>query len=778
MSEMTSMHPRVAEEMQASYLALSARGELLSVEKLESWYTVFRQRFGPEILRTLNGQALLDLLKGGGRDGLVYWLEFKDDDEFPARFGSIAGGSALKYGVYRRRETGAWTTGSPLAQREISTEEALAIAVSHRDQLIAAAELLERHPPDSDDEGYEQLQKRIAGAAPDVQDSSWGHKYLSLVFPAKLDDFHAESYQRHNLIKTVQTPAAVEGRYSNAGRFVRMARELSWPLNHLTTVLNRRNGPPHRYWRVGTRSGRTNESHWEMMRQRSVIAIGWHELGDLSGVMPQENFKEQLKRDLAEKYPNEPSAIGRAAQQIAHFCKTMQMRDYVIASDGQETLGVGKVVGDYEFDATARFPHMRSVEWLSLDKWRMPIPEGLRTTVHEIRKHVQNLVEIERHVVETAAAPPVPPVPPETKPKITDTTATHAEWTGGGLIARLQDVLARKSQLILYGPPGTGKTHWAERAAHELAALWNFGEALAALSKSQRDRIVAHDEQSFVRICSFHPGYGYEDFIEGYRPSLAGNSVYFALQDGIFKKLSATARDNPDRRYYLIIDEINRGDIPRIFGELLTLLEKPKRGTSVTLPLSGTSFSVPSNLFVIGTMNTADRSIALLDAALRRRFGFVELMPDADVLGKAVIAGIALGPWLTALNELVVAHVGRDGRNLQIGHSYFLSGGRPIQELRQFSRVLQEDVLPLLEEYCYDDWSRLEQILKKGLVDTDRGRFRSELFEPGREEDLVQAVLAIAPDVSASFIAVEAEAQQAPDGDAEEQEETDETTEA
>jgi 5-methylcytosine-specific restriction protein B len=211
---------------------------------------------------------------------------------------------------------------------------------------------------------------------------------------------------------------------------------------------------------------------------------------------------------------------------------------------------------------------------------------------------------------------------------------------------------------------------------------------------------------------------------------------------------------------------------------LLTLLEKPKRGTSVTLPLSGASFSVPPNLFVIGTMNTADRSIALLDAALRRRFGFVELMPDADVLGKAVIAGIALGPWLTALNELVVAHVGRDGRNLQIGHSYFLSGGSPIQELRQFSRVLQEDVLPLLEEYCYDDWSRLEQILKKGLVDTDRGRFRSELFEPGREEDLVQAVLAIAPDVSASFIAVEAEAQEAPDGDAEEQEETDETTEA
>ncbi len=772
---MNSLHPQVVQEMRASYLALSARGELLSVERLESYYTAFRQRFGPETVSRLNGQALLDLLKGNGRDGLVYWLEFKDDDEFPARFGSIAGGSALKYGVYRRRETGAWTTGSSQAQTEISSDEAAAIAVSHRDQLIAASELLERHSPESDDEGYEQLQKRLAEVAPDVQDSSWGHKYLSLIYPATLDDFHAEAFQRHNLIKTIQTPVAVTGRYSNAGRFVRMAREVGWPLNHLTTVLNRRNGPPHRYWRVGTRSGRTNESYWEVMRQRSAIAIGWRELGDLSGLMVQEGFKDRLKQDLAAKYPNDPSAIGRAAQQIAHFCKTMQPRDYVLASDGQETLGIGRVVGDYEFDGTAGFPHMRNVEWLSLEKWRMPDPEGLRTTVHEIRKHVQNLVEIERHVIEASPVPPA--TPPRPEPRNTD-TVTHAEWTGAGIIARIQDVLARKSQLILYGPPGTGKTHWAELAAHELAALWNFGEPLAALSESQCDRIVSHDEQSFVRICSFHPGYGYEDFIEGYRPSLTSNTLHFALQDGIFKKVSTTARENPNRRYYLVIDEINRGDIPRIFGELLTLLEKPKRGTSVTLPLSGAAFSVPANVFIIGTMNTADRSIALLDAALRRRFGFVELMPDADVLGKTVIAGIALGPWLTALNDLVVTHVGRDGRNLQIGHSYFLSGGRPIQELRQFSRVLQEDVLPLLEEYCYDDWSRLEQILKKGLVDTARGRFRSELFEPGREEDLVQAVLAIAPDVSASFIAVEAEAQAVSGGGAEEQDDGDETAEA
>ena len=205
------------------------------------------------------------------------------------------------------------------------------------------------------------------------------------------------------------------------------------------------------------------------------------------------------------------------------------------------------------------------------------------------------------------------------------------------------------------------------------------------------------------------------------------------------------------------MDEINRGDIPRIFGELLTLLDKPKRGTAVTLPLSGDFLAVPPNVFVVGTMNTADRSIALLDTALRRRFGFIELLPDPTVLGDTVIEGIPLGPWLAAVNRLISAQVGRDGRNLQIGHSYLLAGGRPIHDLVQLSRVLQEDILPLLEEYCYDEWENLERILGSSLVDIANRRFKTELFEPNRQNDLVQAVLAATPDVSASAIAVAAD---------------------
>jgi 5-methylcytosine-specific restriction enzyme B len=766
------LHPKVQQEITALHAQMEAQGEFPSAEALSGYFDTFRRRFGPDVLRRLDGQELLDVMKGPGPDGLVYWLEFKDDEELPAHFGSIAGGSALKYTVYRRKETGAWTAGAPSGQREVSTADAVAIARTHRDQLLAASDLIDALPSDADDELYLKLQRELARAAPDVQDSAWGHKYLSLIHPDKLDDYHVASYGRYHLIKVLEQPAEEDGRYVNAGRFIRLARDLQWTVNNLTTVMNRRDGSPHRYWRLGTRSGSTNQSHWDMMQTRSVVAIGWSGLGDLSSIHTADDFRDRLKASLAEKYPNPPAVIGRAAQQIVHFARTMGARDYVLASDGAEVLGIGRVTGEYQFDAAAGFPHMRPVEWLFVGSWRLPTTEGLRTTVFELRKNAANLVAIERQVLEAGELPPAPQLPPPEEARAED-APVRTRWTKGGSIGRIQEILERKGQVILYGPPGTGKTYWAERGAHELAALWNFGKPAGALTGEERSRTFDRGPGSFVRLCTFHPGYGYEDFIQGYRPILSSGAVTFELRDGIFKSICDAARLAPEHRHYLIIDEINRGDIPRIFGELLTLLEKGKRGKSVVLPLSGKSFSVPDNVFVIGTMNTADRSIALLDAALRRRFGFVELMPDPAVLGSAVVAGIALGPWLAALNQLIVTHVGRDGRNLQVGHSYFLAGEHPIHDLHQLARVLQEDLLPLLEEYCYDDWTRLEQILGKAMVDSTHGRFRAELFTPGREDALVQAILGVAPEISASAIAVAADAGDQPTEGPPEDEDTD-----
>jgi 5-methylcytosine-specific restriction protein B len=258
-------------------------------------------------------------------------------------------------------------------------------------------------------------------------------------------------------------------------------------------------------------------------------------------------------------------------------------------------------------------------------------------------------------------------------------------------------------------------------------------------------------------MCTFHPAYGYEDFLEGYKPISVSNQLSFEKRDGIFKKICADAQRRPECNYYLIIDEINRGDIPRIFGELLTILEKDKRGKPILLPLSGSSFSVPNNVYVIGTMNTADRSIALLDTALRRRFGFIELMPDSAVFGDAMVGSIPLGPWLDALNSRIREYIGRDARNLQIGHAYLLNNGQPIADFTKFAKVVQDDLIPLLEEYCYEDYSALLKILGAGLVNDKAQRILHELFEAPRHDELVQALLAPCPEIVTSMQAITSE---------------------
>ena len=200
--------------------------------------------------------------------------------------------------------------------------------------------------------------------------------------------------------------------------------------------------------------------------------------------------------------------------------------------------------------------------------------------------------------------------------------------------------------------------------------------------------------------------------MEGIRPVLddGQGELRYVLRDGIFKEIVKRANEHQDRRYVLIIDEINRGNIAKIFGELITLIESSKRAgrkdaAEVTLPYSQKPFSVPANLYLIGTMNTADRGIALLDVALRRRFDFVERMPNPDHDGIAEdiedVNGRAL---LRAINGRIVERLDREH---QIGHTYLMG----IQTLEALKRAFQNRVVPLLQEYFYDDWEKLRGVL-------------------------------------------------------------------
>ncbi len=310
------------------------------------------------------------------------------------------------------------------------------------------------------------------------------------------------------------------------------------------------------------------------------------------------------------------------------------------------------------------------------------------------------------------------------------------------LLGDMVRALRRRLQIILYGPPGTGKTYYALKLAREVIAQDNFYKSYEELDETEKTTCQAGNggdgDGGYLGFCTFHPTFGYEEFIEGYRPRLTeGGIPGFVLQDGIFKRLCKKASSNPEKTYVLIIDEINRGNIPRIFGELITLVEKDKRrkvggeGLSLTLAVSGETFWVPDNLLIVGTMNTADRSIALLDIALRRRFGFCELMPFYELLEGIQVEGIDLGKLLRELNKRVTQIA---GRNLQVGHAYFLENEKPIAGGKELSYKFKDEILPLLQEYCYDDYEKLETILGR-IVDAKEKTFDEKLFsEKGRQK--------------------------------------------
>ncbi|MEO7327322.1 MAG: winged helix-turn-helix domain-containing protein [Minicystis sp.] len=746
----------LARELLAIRDELAGNGALLAPEVAARYLRRFRDEFGPEVLSTLDGEALLLKMHGRGtKNSLVYWLEFKDDDEFPAKFGSIAGGNALKFGIYQNVETGRWMGGTSREQVVLELDDAIARARGQRDQLVAAAIVFASYAGAPEAADYAAIQKRVVQAAPDIAETSWGHKYLSLLFPQLIEPFHGAEYEQHQLFKILKLPG--EGRYQNARIFAGIARQLCISLLDLGTTLHVRNGGPHAYWRVGTTLD--DKSEWPRMQAGGFAAVGWPGLGDLGGVEYTQQGKAQLRAAMEAKYPGAANVVTKATNQLFQFVCHAQPRDIILAMEGNRVRGIGRVTGDYFFKlGDGPFPHRRNVEWLPVGEWKLPEQEGLLTTFIRLGKHPVNIVNIEARILGQGGIPlpqPAhPPGPPNERPVAPPLPGLS------GVVARINAVLQRKRQVILYGPPGTGKTYWAQHAVEELASRAWFGRAADQLSTTERAELL---RGRAIETCSFHPAYGYEDFLEGYRPIASGAGLTFELRDGIFKRLCRQAAKRSDRPFFLLIDEINRGDVPRIFGELLTVLEKDKRNRPVTLPLSGEAFAVPDNVFVLGTMNTADRSIALLDAALRRRFGFVELLPDATVLGASAVGGLPLGPWLDELNRRVVRHAGRDARHLQVGHSYLLSGASPIRDLGRFAEVLRDDIIPLLEEYCYEDFDALEKILGSTLVIRAKRRIDESLFDSARHVDLVQALLSSFDMITATKQAVAADVEEPQD---------------
>ncbi len=691
---------RIKKDLLERYQAMLDRGELFPEAQLDAYYATFRRRFGPEVLANLDGEALLTAMhEHRTRDSLVYWLEFKNDDEFPStQFGSILGGSSLKLGLYRRNETGEWMTGSPQKQIQVTVQEAIAIAQRHRDQLLAGAALLEQLPSQAGDDAYAELQDALMEMAPDVADKSWGHKYFSLLFPDRLDQLHNASYQRYHLVKLLQEPPATAGRYVCAGRFVRAAEELGMPVFHLMRLLYERNEDPHRYWRIGTRLGE-RDSIWNLMRDTGCAAIGWPQAGDLSDVAYNRESKEKVREALRSEYLNAPGVLGQKTQEVFNFAATIAENDVVLAADGKRILGIGRVIGGYQYAPGEAAAHRRPVKWLSFEEWSAEHREGLRTTVHEIREFA-NLIEIERRLLAPQVAPRtdpvIPPGPELIPPRIVQPLyplAQFAAETGfsEGTLAGWARAIERKGQAILYGPPGTGKTFVAERLARHLVG----------------------GGDGFWDLVQFHPAYAYEDFIQGIRPkTVSGGGLSYPTEPGRFLEFCAKASGR-EGKCVLIIDEINRANLARVFGEMMYLLEYRDR----EVPLAGGgTLRIPANVRVIGTMNTADRSIALVDHALRRRFAFVALYPDFDVLRRYHRNKGTAFPVEKLVKVLERLNSAIHDRHYAVGITFFLREKLP----DEITDIWRMEIEPYLDEYFFDQpdkadafrWERVQADLQ------------------------------------------------------------------
>jgi 5-methylcytosine-specific restriction protein B len=422
--------------------------------------------------------------------------------------------------------------------------------------------------------------------------------------------------------------------------------------------------------------------------ERGICAVGF---ADSFPFAIEKGASREELRNQAEEAGVDITAGGfnHYLSQLWRFVNQVEVGDYMVTVNGQNVY-----LGTVESDARdvmgkVRKETFRSVEWLNADQpmLRREISDSLRSkmkTLLTLSRITEDIDELERWVSERGKVVVPPFVPssvtlPRATPQLAQDLNLPIPW-----LNEVIDLLQEKRQIVLYGPPGTGKTYLAQALA---------------------DHFNSHG--GTAELVQFHPSYTYEDFFEGYRPVPSiGGGVQFEIKPGPLRRIADAARKDSASPFVLIIDEINRANLAKVFGELYFLLEY--RDRAIALQYSDEEFTLPQNLFVIGTMNTADRSIALVDAAMRRRFYFVELAPGADPINGLLSRWLAARGMEDTPSRLLAELNSRlDEPEAAIGPSYLMTDdiGKP----GRLEMIWQHAILPLLDERFYGTGQSLER---------------------------------------------------------------------
>ena len=424
---------------------------------------------------------------------------------------------------------------------------------------------------------------------------------------------------------------------------------------------------------------------WDECYNNGIMAIGWDEIGDLRSYSSKDEMKKYMKDniDSSKSYKN-------AAHATWQFANDMKPGDIVFAKKGlYQIVGRGIVESDYIFDSSRQhYKNIRKIKWTHSGEWEYPGQAGIKvlTDITSYTDKVDKLNALFKSDVIIDEEEPEKEYPAYDVEKFLEEVYIDKESYD-----TLAGLVLNKKNVILQGAPGVGKTFAAKRLAYSIMGV---------------------KDPNRVMMVQFHQSYSYEDFIMGFRPTEKG----FELKYGAFYKFCKEAEIDSDKDYFFIIDEINRGNLSKIFGELFMLIESDKRGIELQLLYSDEKFSVPNNVHIIGMMNTADRSLAMLDYALRRRFAFFEMKPGFDSDGfreyRMNLANDKFDRLINCVENLntVIAADESLGEGFCIGHSYFSNFSKDVTD-KALSCVVEYELIPLLKEYWFDeptkvkDWS-------------------------------------------------------------------------
>lgn len=424
-----------------------------------------------------------------------------------------------------------------------------------------------------------------------------------------------------------------------------------------------------------------NASIWGECYSKGIMAIGWDEIGDLRTYSNKDEMKDAMKETI------DPSkAYTMAAHATWQFANDIKPGDIVFAKKGMHfVVGRGVVESEYLFDSNRKhYKNIRKVKWTHKGEWPHP-GQAVMKTLTDITAYT-DYVEKLNALFESET------VDGEGKEAIEYTEYTPEDflkdvYMDEASYETLVSLIRKKKNVILQGAPGVGKTYAAKRLAYSM------------MGEKDAERVM---------MVQFHQSYSYEDFIMGFRPSEKG----FELKHGAFYTFCKKAEEDSDNEYFFIIDEINRGNLSKIFGELFMLIESDKRGVELRLLYANEKFSVPANVYIIGMMNTADRSLALLDYALRRRFAFFEMQPGFDTEGfrayRMALQSERFDKLILCVENLNNAIAADEslGEGFRIGHSYFCNLKEADEQT--LSNIVEYELIPLLKEYWFDEPTKVK----------------------------------------------------------------------